>query len=108
MSPFIYWAKTFFEPKLSHLLRIASFFKRENTPYPIWLKRYQQADHAVGCLCKVASQELHDGEGDDPDGNEDREEDPVELVEEAQVGPSLGDKAPLSETDEENSRTRQN
>ena len=52
-------------------------------PHPIWLKRNQQADLPIRCLCKVAAEELHDGEGDDPDGNEDGEEDPVELVEEA-------------------------
>ena len=51
--------------------------------HPIWLKRYQQADLAVGRLCEVASEELEDGEDDDPDGDEDGEEDPVELVEQA-------------------------
>ena len=71
--------------------------------YLIWLERFEQADLSVCRLCKVASEELHDGEGDDPDGDEDGEEDPVELVEEAQVGSSLSNKAPLSEADEENS-----
>ena len=74
--------------------------------HPIWLERYEQADLPVGRLCKVASKELHDGEGDDPDGDEGWEEDPVELVEEAQIGPSLGDKASLSKADEENSRDK--
>ena len=70
--------------------------------YPIWLKRYQQADLAVGRLCEVASEELEDGEDDDPDGDEDGEEDPVKLVEEPQVGFSLHDKASLSKANEEN------
>ena len=52
-------------------------------PHPIRFERNQQADLPIRCLCKVAAEELHDGEGDDPDGNEDGEEDPVELVEEA-------------------------
>ena len=76
--------------------------------YLIWLERFEQADLPVCRLCKVASEELHDGEGDDPDGDEDGEEDPVELVEEAQVWSSLSNKAPLSEADEENSVTRPN
>ena len=51
--------------------------------YPIWFKWYQQADLPIGCLCKVAPEELYDWEHDDPEGDEHGEEDPVELVEEA-------------------------
>ena len=72
--------------------------------HPIWLQRNQQANLPVRCLGKVSPEELHDGEGDDPDGEEDGEEDPVELVEEPQIGFSLDNQAPLSEADEENSK----
>ena len=70
--------------------------------HPIWLKRYEQADLAIVRLCEVSSEELDDGEVDDPDGKEDGEKDPVELVEQPQVGSSLKDKSSLSEADEEN------
>ena len=57
--------------------------------HPVWLQRNQQANLPVRCLCKVAPEELHDGEDDDPEGEEYGEEDPVELVEEPQVWSSL-------------------
>ena len=74
--------------------------------HPIWLERNQQADLPIRCLGKVAPEELHDREDDDPDGKEDGEKNPVELVEEAQVGSSFDNKAALSEADEENSEIR--
>ena len=92
------------EPVLNKLSAVGSRWL--DPLYPIWLERYEQADLPGGRLCKAASQELHDGEGDDPDGDECREEDPVELVEESQIGSSLGNKAPLSEADQENSENK--
>ena len=56
---------------LCGLCRVEIHFTLTNKKlYPIWLERYEQADLPVGRLCKVASKELHDGEGDDPDGDE--------------------------------------
>ena len=74
--------------------------------HPIWLKRNQQANLPVRCFGIVAPEELHDGEGDDPDGKKDGEEDPVELVEEPQIWSSLDNKSSFSEADEENSKIK--
>ena len=81
-------------------------------PHAVSLEWYKEADLAGDCLGKVALGKLEDGEEDDGNDGEDREENPVELVEELKVWSASDNKATVSVSDQnppkrETSRTIQ-
>ena len=67
--------------------------------YAVGGKGDEQADLASHGGSKVALDEFEDGEDDDGDDKEPREENPVELVEEAKVVAAVDDKATFSVED---------
>ena len=68
-------------------------------PHAVGGEGDEQADLASHGGGKVALDELEDGEDDDGDDKEPREENPVELVEEAKVVAAVDDKATFSVED---------
>ena len=69
-------------------------------PHTVSLERDEEADLGPRCLVEVALGKLEDGEEDDADGPEDREENPVQLVEKPKVGAAFENKATVSESDQ--------
>ena len=69
-------------------------------PHTVSLERDEEADLGPRCLVEVALGKLEDGEEDDADGPEDREENPVELVEKPKVGAAFDNKATFSKSDQ--------
>ena len=69
-------------------------------PNPVGLEGDEEADLRPRCLIEVVLGKLEDGEEDDGDDPEDREENPVELVEKPKVGAAFENKATVSESDQ--------
>ena len=69
-------------------------------PHAVSLEGDEETDLCPRCLVEVALGKLEDGEEDDADGPEDREENPVELVEKPKVGAAFDNKATFSKSDQ--------
>ena len=69
-------------------------------PYVVSLEWDEEANLARNCLVEVALGELEDREEDDGDDPEDREENPVKLVEKAKVWAAFENKATFSVSDQ--------
>ena len=68
--------------------------------YAVGVEGDEKANLARNCLVKVALGKLEDGEEDDGNDPEDREENPVELVEKSKVWATFDDKATFSVSDQ--------
>ena len=77
-------------------------------PNAVGLRWFKQTDLSMVGLVKVALDILQDWEEDGGDGEEDGEENPVELVEKSQVGSTLENKAAVSVPDEKEPRREVN
>ena len=65
-------------------------------PYAVSLEGDKEADLRPRCFVEVALGKLEDGVEDHADGHEDREENPVELVEKSKVGAAFDNQATFS------------
>ena len=65
-------------------------------PYAVSLEGDKEADLCPRCFVEVALGKLEDGVEDHANGHEDREENPVELVEKSKVGAAFDNKATFS------------
>ena len=77
-------------------------------PDAVSLERDEEADLARDGLVEVALGELEDGEEDDGDDPEDREENPVELVEQPKVRAAFDNQATFGVSDQHCPRREEN
>ena len=77
-------------------------------PNPVGLEGDEEADLCPRCLVEVVLGKLEDGEEDDGDDPEDREENPVELVEQPKVRAAFDNQATFGVSDQHCPRREEN